>query len=86
MELCYMMLSTRIQVEKQHLGPDMEQGTGSKLEKEYVKAGYYHLAYLTYIEYIEYIMQNAGLDKLQAGIKITKRNISNLRWQKAKKN
>ena len=76
MELCYMMLSTRIQVEKQHLGPDMEQGTGSKLEKEYVKAGYYHLAYLTYIEYI---MQNAGLDKLQAGIKITKRNISNLR-------
>ena len=27
-----------------------------------------------------YIMQNAGLDESQAGIKITKRNISNLRY------
>ena len=75
-----------MQVKKQQLESDMKQWTSSKLGKEYVKAGYYHLAYLTYIEYIEYIMQNAGLDKLQAGIKITKRNISNLRWQKAKKN
>ena len=28
--------------------PDMEQQTGSKLGQEYVKAVYYHLAYLTY--------------------------------------
>ena len=28
----------------------------------------------------EYIMQNAGLDKAQAGIKIARRNISNLRY------
>ena len=30
--------------------------------------------------YAEYIMQNAGLDETQAGIKIAKRNISNLRY------
>ena len=41
----------------------------------------------------EYIMRNAGLEKAQAGIKIARRNINNLRyaddtnlWQKAKKN
>ena len=28
----------------------------------------------------EYIMQNAGLDKAQAGIKIARRNINNLRY------
>ena len=36
-----------MQVKKQQLGPDMEQQTGSQLGKEYVKAVYYHLAYLT---------------------------------------
>ena len=35
---------------KQHLELDMEQQTGSKYEKEYVKAVYCHLAYLTYME------------------------------------
>ena len=30
--------------------------------------------------YVEYIMQNAGLDEAQAGIKITRRNINNLRY------
>ena len=30
--------------------------------------------------YAEYIMQNARLDEAQAGIKITKRNINNLRY------
>ena len=30
--------------------------------------------------YAEYIMWNAGLDEAQAGIKITKRNINNLRY------
>ena len=37
-----------IQVKKQKLEPDMEQQTGSKSEKEYVKAVYCHSAYLTY--------------------------------------
>ena len=30
--------------------------------------------------YAEYIMRNAGLEKAQAGIKITRRNINNLRY------
>ena len=30
--------------------------------------------------YAEYIMRNAGLDEEQAGIKITRRNINNLRY------
>ena len=30
--------------------------------------------------YAEYIMRNARLDEAQAGIKITKRNINNLRY------
>ena len=30
--------------------------------------------------YAEYIMQNAGLDESQVGIKITRRNINNLRY------
>ena len=30
--------------------------------------------------YAEYIMRNAGLEKAQAGIKITRRNVNNLRY------
>ena len=66
-----------MQVKKQQLEPDMEQRTGSKLGKEYVKAIYCHPAYLIYAEYI---MRNAGLDEAQAGIKIARRNINNLRY------
>jgi len=65
-----------MQVKKQHLELDTEQQTGSKLGKEYVKALYYHSAYLTYM----YIMQNAGLDEAQTGIKIPGRNISNFSY------
>ena len=39
-----------MQVKKQQLEPDMEQQTGSKLEKEYVKAVYCHPIYLTYMQ------------------------------------
>ena len=56
---------------------DMEQQTGSKLGKEYVKAVYCHPAYLTYAEYI---MRNAMLDEAQTGIKTAGRNINNLRY------
>ena len=38
---------TYMQVKKQQLEPDMEQWTGSKLGKEYIKSVYYHPAYLT---------------------------------------
>ena len=36
-----------MQAKKQHLEPDMEQQTGSKLGKEYIKVVYCHPAYLT---------------------------------------
>ena len=39
-----------MQVKKQQLELDMEQQTGSKQEKEYVKAVYCHPAYLTYMQ------------------------------------
>ena len=39
-----------IQIKKKQLEPDMEQWTGSKLGKEYVKAVYCHPAYLTYMQ------------------------------------
>ena len=65
-----------MQVKKQPLEPDMEQQTGSKLGKEYIKAVYCHPAYLTY-------MQNTSCKMpgwmTQAGIKIAGRNISNIR-------
>ena len=66
-----------MQVKKQQLEPDMEQQTGSKLGKEYVKTVYCHSAYLTYAEYI---MWNARLDEAQDGINIAGRNINNLRY------
>ena len=37
-----------MQVKKQQLEPDMEQWTGSKLGKEYIKAVYCHYVYFTY--------------------------------------
>ena len=46
-----------MQVKKQQLELDMEQWTGSKLGKEYVKAVYCHPAYLT-------SMQNASCEML----------------------
>ena len=39
-----------MQVKKQQLEMDMEQQTGSKLGKEYIKAVYCHPAYLTYMQ------------------------------------
>jgi len=36
-----------MQVKKQQLEPDMEEQTGSKLGKEYIKVVYCHTAYLT---------------------------------------
>ena len=41
---------TYMQVKKQQLELDMEQQTGSKLGKEYIKAVYCHPAYLTYMQ------------------------------------
>ena len=55
----------------------MEQQTGSKLGKEYVKAVYCHPACLTYMQSTSCKM--LGLMEAQAGIKIARRNINNLR-------
>ena len=57
----------------------MEQWTGSKLGKEYVKAEYCHLAYLTYIG--DYIMQMPGWmkQKLESRL-LAGRNINNIRY------
>ena len=64
-----------MQVRKQQLELDLEQQTGSKLGKEYIKPAYCHPNL-----YAEYIMRNARLDEAQAGIKIAGRNINNLRY------
>ena len=66
-----------MQVRKQQLELDMKQQTGSKQEKEDVKAVYCHPAYFLFVEYI---MSNTGLEETQAGIKIAWRNINNLRY------
>ena len=63
-------------VKKQQLEPYMEQLTGSKLRKEYIKAVHFHPLYLTY-------MQSTPCKLLawsQAGIKIAGKNINNLRY------
>ena len=65
-----------MQVKKQQLELGMEQQTGSRLGKEYIKVVYCHPAYLTYMQST---LQNARLDEAQAGIKIA-RNINNLRY------
>ena len=67
-----------MQVKKQQLELDMEQQTGSKWEKKYVKAVYCHPAYLTYMQSTSW--ENAGLEEAQAGIKFAGRNISHLRY------
>ena len=80
-----------MQVKKQQLELDMEQWTGSKLEKEYINAVYYHPAYLTY-------MQNTSLEtldwkkhklesRLPGEISITSdMQMTPPLWQKVKKN
>ena len=66
-----------VQVKKQQLELDMEQQTGSKLGREYIKAVYCHPAFFNF--YAEHIMWNAGLHEGQAEIEIVGRNINNLR-------
>ena len=67
-----------MQVRKQQLELDMEQQTGSKLGKEYNQGCI--LSPCLFNFYGEYIMRNAGLEEAQAGIKIARRNINNLRY------
>ena len=57
-----------MQVKKQQLEPDMEQQTGSKLGKEYVKAVYCHPDYLTYMQSTSYEMLGWMTHKLESGL------------------
>ena len=79
-----------MQVKKQQLEPDMEQGTGSELERSMSRLYIITLNWerstswlyivTCYFTYAEYIMWNSRLDEAQAGIKIARRNINNLKY------
>ena len=58
---------------------DMEQWTGSKLGKEHWQACI--LSQYLFNVYVVHLMWNAGQDESQAWIKITGRNINNLRYE-----
>ena len=80
-----------MQVKKQQLEPDMEQQTGYKLGKEYVKTVYYHPTYLTDMQSTSYEMPGWMKHKLESRlpgeISITSdRHMTPPLWQKAKKN
>jgi len=55
-----------MQVKKQHLELDTEQQTGSKSGKKYVKAVYYHPAYLTYMQSTSWEMLDWMKHKLKS--------------------
>ena len=80
-----------MQIRKQQLELDMEQKTGSKKEKEYIKAVYCHPAYLTYMQSTSW--ETLGLKKhklesrLLGEISITSdMQMTLLLWQKVKRN
>ena len=80
-----------MQVRKQQLEPDMEQWTGSKLGKEYVKAVYCHPAYLAYMQSTSCEMPGWMKHKLEqrlpGEISITSdKQMTPPLWQKVKKN
>ena len=80
-----------MQIKKQQLKSHMEQWTGSKLEKEYVKAIYCHSAYLTYVQSTSWEtlgwMKHKLESRLQGKISITSdMQIIPSLWQKVKKN
>ena len=55
-----------MQVKKQQLEMDMEQWTGSKLGKEYIRAIYCHPAYLTYMQSTSWEMLGWMKHKLES--------------------
>ena len=79
-----------MQVRKQQLELDMEQQTGSKYEKEYVKAVYCHPAYLTYMQGTSWEMLDWMKHKLESRLPGEISTISDMQmiplsWQKVKR-
>ena len=80
-----------MQVKKQQLEPDMNNGLVQNLERSMSRQ---YILLCLFNLYAECFMQNAGLDDSQTGIRIAGRNINNLRyaddttpkWQKVKRN
>ena len=80
-----------MQVKKQQLELDMEQKTGSKLGKKYIKAVYCHPAYLTYMQSTSCEMPDWMKYKLESRflgeISITSdMQMTPPLWQKVKRN
>ena len=80
-----------MQVKKQLLELDMEQQTGSKQEKEYIKAVYCHPAYLTYMQSTSCEMPGWMKHKLESRLPGEISITSDMQmtpplWKKAKKN
>ena len=80
-----------MQVKKQQLELDMEQQTGSKLGKEYVKAVYCHPVYLTYTQSTSCEMLDWMKHKLESRLPGEISITSDMQmtpplWQKVKKN
>jgi len=78
-----------MQVKKQQLELDMEQQTGSKLGKEYVKAVYCHPVYLTYTQSTSFEMLDWMKHKLESRLTGEISITSDMQmtpplWQKAK--
>ena len=80
-----------MQVKKQQSELDMEQYTGSKLGKEYVKVVYCHPAYLTYIQSTSCEMPGWMKHKLESRLPgeisiATDMQMTSPLWQKVKRN
>ena len=85
------IMKTCLHVKKQQLESDMEQRTGSKLGKEYVKAVYCHPAYLTYMQGTSCKMLGWMRHKLELRLPGEISITSDMQmipplWQKAKRN
>ena len=80
-----------MQIKKQQLEMDMEQHTGSKLGKEYIKAVYCHLAYLTYMHSTSFKLPDWMKHKIESRL-LGEMSITSdmlmiaLLWQKMKMN
>ena len=80
-----------MQIKKQQLEMDMEQHTGSKLGKEYIKAVYCHLSYLTYMQSTSFKLPDWMKHKIESRL-LGEMSITSdmlmiaLLWQKMKMN